>query len=643
MPTVVQFRRGTTVQNNNFLGANGEISVDTDLHVLRIADGATLGGFALVGQNCVQTIANKTYTGASLSVTGNVSGNYILGNGSQLTGIDATSIQNGTSNVRVVSSGGNVTVGVANTSNVVVVSTTGANITGTLNASGNANVGNIGAVNAVFSGALNAIGNITGSYILGNGSQLTGIDATSIQNGTSNVRVVSSGGNVTTSVGGTANVLVVTGTGANIAGTLGVTGNITAGNLSGTSIVGTLTTASQTNITSVGTLGSLTVSGNITPGGIAMSTGNATIGNLYVSGTTTIAGNIVQVSGNSGQFFGNSSTGFNALYAGLPAGFTLLPQSVVNFVSQFDDYSQINNQNQSAGNTATSDWVLTSNNGNDSTYYADFGIASSTYDGAVAVLNNAMGNSVTPNDAYLYTTGNVAAGNPSDLVLGAIDVGGQIRFPVGGSTMANVAMKLNAPNTTSSSTTTGTAVITGGVGVSGNITSGNLSVGTGTITVNNIVNSGSNATGNIGSSSTYFNTVFAKATSAQYADVAEKYVADKIYPPGTVVEFGGQAEVTITTVSSSPAVAGIISTNPAFIMNAGENNINAVAVALLGRVPCRVVGDIKKGDRLVSSDIPGVAKKLNPAEYQPGCILGKALENYSSSEPGVIEVIGGRL
>ena len=139
------------------------------------------------------------------------------------------------------------------------------------------------------------------------------------------------------------------------------------------------------------------------------------------------------------------------------------------------------------------------------------------------------------------------------------------------------------------------------------------------------------------------NTVFAKATSAQYADVAEKYVADKIYPPGTVVEFGGDAEVTITTVSSSPSVAGIISTNPAFIMNAGENNINAVAVALLGRVPCRVVGDIKKGDRLVSSDIPGVAKKLNPAEYQPGCILGKALENYSSSEPGVIEVIGGRL
>jgi hypothetical protein len=490
----------------------------------------------------------------------------------------------------------------------------------------------VSSTGANVAGTLGVTGNITGSYILGNGSQLTGIDATSIQSGTSNVRVVSSGGNATVSIGGTSNVAVFASTGAYVTGVISATGNISGNNISGT-----LTTASQPNITAVGTLGSLAVSGNITPGGIAMSTGNATIGNLYVSGTTTIAGNIVQVSGNSGQFFGNSSTGFNALYAGLPAGYTLLPQSVVNFVSQFDDYSQINNQNQSAGNTATSDWVLTSNNGNDSTYYADFGIASSTYDGAVAVLNNAMGNSVTANDAYLYVTGNVAAGNPSDLVLGAIDVGGQIRFPVGGSTAANVAMKLNAPNTTSSSTTTGTAVITGGVGVSGA-----LNVG-GTIGTNNIINTGSNATGNIGNSTTSFNTVFAKATSAQYADVAEKYVADKIYPPGTVVEFGGEAEVTITTVSSSPAVAGIISTNPAFIMNAGENNVNAVLVALLGRVPCRVVGDIKKGDRLVSSDIPGVAKKLNPAEYQPGCILGKALENYSSSEPGVIEVIGGRL
>jgi hypothetical protein len=363
-----------------------------------------------------------------------------------------------------------------------------------------------------------------------------------------------------------------------------------------------------------------------------MSTGNATIGNLYVSGTTTIAGNIVQVSGNSGQFFGNASSGFNALYAGLPAGFTLLPQSVVNFVSQFDDYSQINNQNQSAGNTATADYVITSNNGNDSTYYVDFGIASSTYDGAVAILNNAMGNSVTPNDAYLYTTGNVAAGNPSDLVLGAIDAGGQIRFVVAGSMAANVAMKLNAPNTTSSNTTTGTTVITGGVGISGA-----LNVG-GAIGTNSIINTGSNATGNIGSSSTYFDTVFAKATSAQYAELAEYYESDATYEPGTVMMFGGSKEVTMAGTSAS-SVAGVISTNPSYIMNSGLTAEYTAIVALTGRVPTKVVGTVKKGDMMISA---GAGRACACASPQIGTVIGKALADFDGAE-GVIEVVVGRL
>ncbi len=83
------------------------------------------------------------FTSGQVSAAGNITGSYILGNGSQLTGIDATSIQNGTSNVKVVSSGGNVTVGIANTSNVVVVSTTGVAVTGTMSATGNTTGGNL--------------------------------------------------------------------------------------------------------------------------------------------------------------------------------------------------------------------------------------------------------------------------------------------------------------------------------------------------------------------------------------------------------------------------------------------------------------------------------------------------------------------
>jgi hypothetical protein len=110
--------------------------------------------------------------------------------------------------------------------------------------------------------------------------------------------------------------------------------------------------------------------------------------------------------------------------------------------------------------------------------------------------------------------------------------------------------------------TTVTTINTG-ISTTGNITGGNLSVGTGSITGGNIVNSNANGVGNIGSSTTYFNTVFAKATSAQYADLAENYLADTNYAPGTVVVFGGAAEITVTAEFSDERVAGVISTNPA--------------------------------------------------------------------------------
>ena len=141
---------------------------------------------------------------------------------------------------------------------------------------------------------ITASGNITGNYILGNGSQLSGVDATGIQSGTSNVKIVSSGGNATVSVAGTSNVAVFASTGANITGTLGVSGNVTGGNLSGTSIVGTVTTAAQTNITSVGTLTSLEVTGNVT-GGNFVGTLNGSGANVTsISATNISSGTLAQ-------------------------------------------------------------------------------------------------------------------------------------------------------------------------------------------------------------------------------------------------------------------------------------------------------------------------------------------------------------
>jgi hypothetical protein len=99
-----------------------------------------------------------------------------------------------------------------------------------------------------------------------------------------------------------------------------------------------------------------------------------------------------------------------------------------------------------------------------------------------------------------------------------------------------------------------------------------------------IVNGQSNGVGNIGASGAGFNTIFAKATSAQYADLAENYAADAVYEPGTVVHFGGLQEVTLCDEDMCRRVAGVVSTNPAYLMN-GDLQGFAAAVALQGRVP----------------------------------------------------------
>jgi hypothetical protein len=191
---------------------------------------------------------------------------------------------------------------------------------------------------------------------------------------------------------------------------------------------------------------------------------------------------------------------------------------------------------------------------------------------------------------------------------------------------------------------TGNIVDTGALGINsganGNIT---LNAGTGFIIASSgILNGQANGTGNIGNATGYFNTVFAKATSAQYADLAEMYLADQSYPPGTVLEFGGHNEVTATTQSHTTAIAGVVSTNPSYLMNATQSGEHATAVALVGRVPCLVTGSIRKGDRLVASNLAGVAQAMDPDKYEPGCIIGKALEDHSGDHVSTIEIAVGR-
>ena len=128
---------------------------------------------------------------------------------------------------------------------------------------------------------------------------------------------------------------------------------------------------------------------------------------------------------------------------------------------------------------------------------------------------------------------------------------------------------------------------------------------------------------------------------ANYADLAENYASDCELEPGEVVVFGGNSEITKSLISHDDRIAGIVSTNPAYLMN--SNLENGIPVALQGRVPCKVLGPVAKGQNVVASSIPGVAQALDKAQYMPGCVIGKSLEQIDNDEVKVIEIVVGRL
>jgi len=173
---------------------------------------------------------------------------------------------------------------------------------------------------------------------------------------------------------------------------------------------------------------------------------------------------------------------------------------------------------------------------------------------------------------------------------------------------------------------------------------GNISVtvgGSGIVTFasTGILNNMGNGTGNIGNSTGTFNTIFALATSAQYADLAEKYTADATYAPGTVVAFGGSQEITLCVNDACSRVAGVVSTNPSYRMNDGLVSEHTAMVALTGRVPTSVTGSVSKGDMMVSAGNGTARAEANP---EIGTVIGKALADHAGPS-GIIEVVIGRV
>jgi hypothetical protein len=133
-----------------------------------------------------------------------------------------------------------------------------------------------------------------------------------------------------------------------------------------------------------------------------------------------------------------------------------------------------------------------------------------------------------------------------------------------------------------------------------------------------------------------------KATSALYADLAERYSADAPYQYGTVVKLGGSHEVTQTTEKNCVDVFGVVSDNPAYLMNSGAGSqATHPAIALAGRIPVRVIGKVAKGERLVTSNIAGHAQAAEDNNPDSRTVIGRALEHKINDAVGIIEAVVG--
>jgi hypothetical protein len=224
----------------------------------------------------------------------------------------------------------------------------------------------------------------------------------------------------------------------------------------------------------------------------------------------------------------------------------------------------------------------------------------------------------------LTVTGNISAGNVS-----ATTFTGALSGAATSATTAGTVTTAAQPNITSVGTLTGLTL-------SGTLT-GAVQIGTGTAThFGTTLTTGANSTA--GTITGNWSLSAGSRLNATYADIAEKYVADATYEPGTVLLFGGEHEVTLSTAFDSTKVAGVVTTNPAYSMNSALEAEYVAEIALQGRVPVKVTGTIAKGDLLVSAS-NGHAVANN--EARAGTIIGKSLENFTG-ESGVIEVAVGR-
>jgi hypothetical protein len=558
----------------------------------------------------------------NLSVVGTIRSNSLVANSFNTLNFNATYMAAPGSNNQVLFNNlGNIDA----TSNLTFNGNT-LIVTGAISATGNVtglnfiNTGTIAANGIISSNAnitsnsnISAAGNVIATNFVGR-----------LSSGTSNISIATANGNINLSSSGNANVMTLTGSGANINGYANITGVVNVGSLS------TGNTVSATgNVTggNFNTSGLLSATGNITGSsilslGIISATGNVVGQNILTSGAISAVGNINASLINTGNL---SATGMIFATSNIATNGGLSVTG--NIIAGNLNTSIVN----AAGNMQGANLLTT-------------GLISAI--GNLTANTALLGNSVTAN-FFIGSGANLSNLNGSNIT-GAVSISNLAYFAnITATANANVVNFIPFVNTTSGnanliadsflSYNSNTKVLSANaLNIAGNIVAGNLNVSSGTLTGRTLTTGANTTSGNITG-----NWILTAGSLLQstYADLAEYYSADSMIDSGTVVEFGGMFEIKTCDLPMSQKVAGIVTSEPAYVMNSLIDCAFPVAVALQGRVPTKVTGIIQKGDMMVSAG-NGLATACNSPTI--GSVLGKALQDFNGVE-GIIEIAIGRL
>jgi hypothetical protein len=614
---------GATVTAGGLTVTAGGIIVNGGDVTLNNTSGLTVAGTTTFNGNVRVAGAFSEFVAQNLVVTGSL---FVQGN---TTTVNATSVS--TQDLLYVAASGALTAGTAvgggiatpyssltfsnapsNTwvSNVSI--RPNANLSASLGDHNNGYYWNEVAAGAGYFGAMY----VNGSAVLTNAS-LSGSGVTSIVGTTGQIAV---SGSYTVAAGGAVQLSLPQSINSGAAPTFAGTNfnSIPNGALTNSSV----TVAAGTGISVSPTGGAVSLGGTVTVtnSGVVSLTGDATNG-LTVSAST----GAVTISLPQALTTTSSPTFKGTNFTLIPNG-ALVNSGIIHSAGTGMTVSPTSGTATALGGTVTytNDGVLTIAAGTGMTVS---GTGSGAFKGAVTITNNGVTNISVNGGSNLKGDVSLSMVTSWNGSTGAVTYNAPVTS-VNGSTGA---VSLSIPTNTNQLTNGANFITSAGAPVQ--------SVGGNTGTVTNAQIATAAQAGASSTSGSWAISISGNANTANYADLAEKYLPDAEYAPGTVVIFGGDKEITQSTVANDRRIAGVISTMPAWGMN--EKLDGGVFVALTGRVPTKVIGTIEKGDLIVSSNIPGVAMANNDPKM--GTVIGKALEAYNSGEVGEIEVVVGRL